>query len=273
MNRLIITCDDAGLSKGINRAITLLNSDNMATTASVVTNFDYLDHAIDTINAKQVAFGVHLNLTDGFPLTTGQMDSRLVNKQGRFNRSLYGLMSLMAWSDAKLRAAIEGELTLQIEKLLAFGIRPGHLTTHMHFHLASSLRQIIMQLGKKYQVMWIRTYQVSRSIIPLNVLQKRGLPIIYDSTELSTLDYVMEISLWMRQPPEKMVQALLRLRGNVELVVHPSEEIDDTYPAYLPNKPPQRYAQAMYLREVMRILRASDHRFQIYDPALASSGN
>ena len=269
MKRLIITCDDAGLSRGINQSILKLNSEGLVTTASVMTNFDYLEDALQTLRESTIAYGVHLNLTDGYPLDAQNIDNRLINGDGRFNKSIYELMLLTAWPDARLLASVQAELILQIERLLALGIQPGHLTTHMHFHLVPSLRDIVFRLADQYDVNWVRVYHLARSIVPLNILQDHGLPPVYEPHRPGTLDFVMDISWWMRFPAQMLVQALLRLGGSVELVVHPSEPEDDTYPAYLPNKPAQRYAQVEYLREVMRILNSADHEFLLCDPSQA----
>ena len=69
MIRLMISCDDCGLSTGIDQAVINLHQNGMATTASIMSNFPHVQTAFETYSAyPSIELGAHLNLSDGKPL-------------------------------------------------------------------------------------------------------------------------------------------------------------------------------------------------------------
>ena len=79
--------------------------------------------------ARQASFGIHLNLCEGRPLTSGPtlMDEtgRLLRKRALATRALTGKLSL---------AQLEAEVAAQIGVLRDAGIRVSHLDGHKHLH-------------------------------------------------------------------------------------------------------------------------------------------
>ena len=67
MTRLIISCDDLGISKEINLGIQDCLEKRVATSSSIIANGEFYEHALNNVvNQDTIKFyGLHLNLTEG----------------------------------------------------------------------------------------------------------------------------------------------------------------------------------------------------------------
>jgi predicted glycoside hydrolase/deacetylase ChbG (UPF0249 family) len=242
---LIITCDDCGLSEGINEAALDLHRRGIATTASVITNFPATAHALSLFSQHpSLEVGVHLNLTDGFALTTSP---ELVDASGRFH-SRYSLFAKAIRPTTAFLAAVQAELAAQIEVCRRAGLTPRHLTTHLHFHVLPPLRQIVLSLASHYSVAWVRAYRWRATVLPFNPLSAK--PIASAATPTKTPDYLVAMKYWMRQDPRRLAVLLNCLQGIVELVVHPCTPDDETFPRDIRYSPLERYSEMCALERV-----------------------
>ena len=83
MKKLIINADDFGYSKENNEAIKEGFKAGIITSASIMTNTDYFDDAINSIlpEIPTINIGIHLNIIEGKSLTNPSM---LCDKDGFF---------------------------------------------------------------------------------------------------------------------------------------------------------------------------------------------
>ena len=175
MNALIVTCDDCGLSEGVNIATLDLYQRGIAGGASVMTNFPAAAHALDLFRAcPGLSVGIHLNLTDGFPLTPIPAGTGLIRPDGRF-RPIAHLAWQALFLSARTLSVIEEELTAQFDVLVRAGFAPRHVTTHLQFHVLPSLRRIVLRLAHAYHVPWVRPHRVRATVVPWNPLLARKL--------------------------------------------------------------------------------------------------
>ena len=67
MKKLIVSCDDLGITKEINLAIKDCANKGVITSSSIVANGEFYEHALNSIvNSIPIKFyGLHLNLTEG----------------------------------------------------------------------------------------------------------------------------------------------------------------------------------------------------------------
>lgn len=106
-------------------------------------------------NLTPFDLGIHLNLTQGRPLTGTRYPRQLLDRDGRFP----GLVSLAARlfvSGWRFRDAIQDELSAQIEALLGQGIAPTHLNTHHHIEIHPVVSSIIPVLLGRYAIPVVR---------------------------------------------------------------------------------------------------------------------
>src|SRR5579863_958980 len=169
--RLIVNADDFGYSEAVNRAILNSFESSLVTSTSIMANMPGFDHAVGLIrrhDLKEQKVGVHLNLTEGFPLSrTLTACPTFCGEDGRFiyhrDRSLFRL-------SRKERVAVEDELRMQLERVLAAGIRPSHLDSHHHVHTEWAIAPLVCGLARRYG---IRRIRLTRNMGPVPSRAKR----------------------------------------------------------------------------------------------------
>src|SRR5262245_50980457 len=156
MKRLIVNADDFGLSEGINQAVMLGHRQGIITSATLLANGAGFATAVEMAStAGSLGVGVHLNLTEGAPVSAPSGIPSLVNTRGLFTHtveqlcwhSLVGSLSLLE---------VERELRAQIEKVLAAGVAITHLDSHKHVHLTPAIGRIVLRLAIAYGIMGLR---------------------------------------------------------------------------------------------------------------------
>src|SRR5688500_3836027 len=117
--KLIVTADDCGLAQSIDDSTAVLFHKGMVTTASIMTNYPHVEHTVDALGSlPNLEMGVHLNLTEGEPLSKHALQSDLVRSSGRFRNHLT-LFAQSVFPSGSLQRAIEVELRTQIEHFIA----------------------------------------------------------------------------------------------------------------------------------------------------------
>ena len=76
MKRLIISCDDLGISERINLGIQDCLEKKVATSSSIIANGRFYEHALNNVVNQGVIkyYGLHLNLTEGKALNKGSIN-------------------------------------------------------------------------------------------------------------------------------------------------------------------------------------------------------
>lgn len=154
--RIVVNADDFGLCTGVNRAVAQAHSDGILTSATIMANMPAAAQAVEM--AKQLpalGVGVHLNLTNGRPLSPLDTVRPLLNGDGEFACSCPKL-AFLSLAGPKSRNAIRTELAAQIQWVIDRGIRPTHLDSHKHFHTFPPLFSIVCQLARRFDIPAIR---------------------------------------------------------------------------------------------------------------------
>ena len=158
MKKLIISCDDLGISEEINLGIKDCFDNGVATSSSIVVNGEFYNHALNEVitNLPTKFYGLHLNLTEGKALSENCVN-KICDKNNMFNISAkkYFLLNFVK-SDKSLEKIIYEELKLQIEKALEDGIKISHFDSHEHIHHSPWIFNIISTLGKEFNINKIR---------------------------------------------------------------------------------------------------------------------
>ena len=158
MKKLIINCDDLGVSKEANLGITDCLLKKKATSASIMANGEFFDHALTNIKEKVSDnwFGLHLNLTEGSALNSDSIKI-LTDKDFKFNKepSAFFLMNLNRKKEI-IDNLIYLEFKAQILKVKKAGVRISHFDSHEHIHHSPFIYRIIKKLGKEFGINKIR---------------------------------------------------------------------------------------------------------------------
>lgn len=177
-HRLVLHADDFGLNAAVTHGIIDAFSDGLLTSTSILTNapaaelaireWKRLDETRRTNGLRSADLrtrlgdkcgpfdlGVHLNLTQGRPLTAQRFPSDLLDAGGRFPPPGKLFVKLLV-SGKRLRSALDDELSAQIEWLLDHGFQPTHLNGHQYIETMPVIRDLLPELASRYAVHCVR---------------------------------------------------------------------------------------------------------------------
>lgn len=175
---IVLHADDFGMNRGVNAGILRGFTHGVLTSTSLLTNApEWLDAAAKW---KELLFsqrhgalasatlrrelhdslqpfdlGVHLNLTQGRPVTGAQYPAGLLDRQGRFP-GIGRLFGRLAFSGRRFSDGIRRELSAQIERLLEQGIVPTHLNGHQYIELIPAVSSVLLDLARRYSIPVVR---------------------------------------------------------------------------------------------------------------------
>lgn len=98
--------------------------------------------------------GVHLNLTQGMPLTPG-FPAQGLDDGGRF-AGIAAVVGGITLDTSRWLPGIIAELSAQIERVVAAGLRPTHLNGHHYIELVPALADPIAKLAERFQIPAVR---------------------------------------------------------------------------------------------------------------------
>ena len=156
MKLLIVNADDFGLTESINRAIMVAHRDGILTSASLLANGPAFDQAIASSQQfPQLSVGVHLNISEGRPVSPAARIPSLVNGRGELHLSPFHLWVRILTGQISLED-IHSECRAQVLKLLDAGLGPSHLDGHLHVHVLPQLSHILIALAREFCIPYVR---------------------------------------------------------------------------------------------------------------------
>ena len=141
--QLVVNADDFGFTPDVNQGIVEAHVNGILTATTLMANGDAFDDAVRLAGlTPTLDIGVHLVLIGGVSLITGRPYPQTVPQ-------------LVA---ALVRREIRpyDELRAQVRRILDAGIRPTHLDTHKHTHLAPPVLDAVARLSEEFGVRWVR---------------------------------------------------------------------------------------------------------------------
>jgi predicted glycoside hydrolase/deacetylase ChbG (UPF0249 family) len=100
-------------------------------------------------------FGVHLNLTQGRPLTASSYPAQLLDRQGRFP-GIARLFARLRKADGEFDAALGNELAAQIGFVVDHELRPGHVNGHQYIELLPAVSRLLPGLLTRFGIRAVR---------------------------------------------------------------------------------------------------------------------
>jgi len=221
---LIIHADDMGLAQSVNAATIKAFDNNGITAGSIMVPCPWADDIIAYVKDHPgLDVGIHLTMTaewnhykwDG--ITSSDQIASLLDKNGYFYASNEELGKTVKGEEA------ERELKAQIDKVIASGIRPTHIDTHMGSVLANpELVKIYLNLSDTYNlpVLFPRFYLSMFQPDMAKVLGKK----IFLLDNLFMLDPGMIKDNWV----DAYKKGLSEMKpGLNEMIVHLSYDTDE----------------------------------------------
>lgn len=172
MSRIIINADDFGLNEHCSKAIAQAFEEGLITDTTMMATGEYFDEAIAL--AKEQGFidkvGIHLNLTEGEPLTEDIKHCSRFVTDGEFNKQ-YNRTKRLSKIE---KYAIYMELTAQVEKIQNAGIQITHSDSHHHIHTAVFIAPIAVQVCKEHGIDKMRLHRNIGNISAIKLFIKNN---------------------------------------------------------------------------------------------------
>jgi predicted glycoside hydrolase/deacetylase ChbG (UPF0249 family) len=143
LKKLVVNADDFGFTPDVNAGIVEAHRNGILTATTLMANGDAFDDAVRL--ARETAsldIGCHLVLIQGRSLLTG--------------RPLPKTITQLLAALAKRELHIYDELAAQVRHIQSAGIRPSHMDTHKHTHLAPPVLEAVARLAAETGARWVR---------------------------------------------------------------------------------------------------------------------
>ena len=159
MMQLIVNADDFGLTEQVSRGILDAHREGIVTSTTLMANGGAFDAAVSmSRRAPRLGIGVHLNLTEGEPVSPALRIPSLVDRRGRLHLNPGRLLEALVARQINL-ADVETELRRQITKVFSAGILPTHLDGHKHVHILPGISEIVIRLAQDFSIRSVRSPQ------------------------------------------------------------------------------------------------------------------
>ncbi len=159
MNRtaLIINADDFGLTESCTKAIAEAFRLGLISSTTACANGEAIENAYRIANENGFLnrVGIHINLTEGAPLTEGIKSDPFFCESGVF----HGKINRLKKPGKKTLAHLEAEVAAQIERLKAIGFPISHADSHHHIHTGLFLIGSVEKVLKQYGIGKIRLHR------------------------------------------------------------------------------------------------------------------
>jgi hopanoid biosynthesis associated protein HpnK len=153
---LVVNADDLGLTVGVNDGICDAHDRGILTSASLFANAPATTDAIRRARRRpSLGIGAHLTLVDGAPTLPPDRVPSLVADDGRFRVSWKSFVLACLGGNVAFDE-VERELTAQIDRIRAEGIRLTHLDAHKHIHAFPPLFAITVRLAARFDIPVVR---------------------------------------------------------------------------------------------------------------------
>ena len=220
--QLVVNADDFGFTPDVNAGIVEAHRQGILTATTLMANGDAFADAVRLAHeTPTLEIGCHLVLIGGqslvtkkaFPGTAPQLVAALVAGQIR----------------------IYDELAAQIRRIVDAGLRPTHLDTHKHTHLAPPVLDAVARLAEDFDIRWVRRpfdfpLQALRGGVPrvkrltsgaLGMMRRRFHRVL-ERHGCRTTDHFAGFQITGRFRTAELVELMAEIpEGSTELMVHP----------------------------------------------------
>lgn len=224
--KIIINADDFGMNANVNIAIKKLFELGMLDRCSLMVNMQNVEELIEDTKRDALFFdriGLHINLTEGFPLTQHIKTTFFCDKKGIMTLNNVNLFNRLYINNFTKRA-IKEEINAQMLKFIALGLPLRHADSHNYSNVDWSILKIVIEEAVKNGFTSLR--------IAKNILsdENHGLKYIYrrvanyplkhfnqrynSSESTQYFGSLFDVFKWIKEGKN--------FEGTVEMMVHPT---------------------------------------------------
>jgi predicted glycoside hydrolase/deacetylase ChbG (UPF0249 family) len=220
--QLVVNADDFGFTPDVNQGIVEAHRGGILTATTLMANGAAFEDALRWAReAPTLDLGCHLVLIGGDSVVTG--------------RPLPATVPQLLAALAKREIRPDEELRAQIRKIVDTGIRPTHLDTHKHTHLAPPVLDAVARLGEEFGIAWVRRpfdfpLNALRGAVPLVKrwtsdalgVMRRRFHAVLTRHGCRTTDHFAGFQITGRFRAAELVELLGAIpEGSTELMCHP----------------------------------------------------
>lgn len=233
MPRLIINADDLGVNAPRTHGIFQCFEFGIVTSATLICNGSDAAQAAKHAREKHLPTGLHLNLTDGTPMSEARdVESLLQSTAGEFrNREL----QRRALDDGQIDAVhLEREIRAQIEWFLDHHGGPTHLDGHHAIHTHPFIVPLLIPILQRYGIRFVRIHEDLLPPFGYQIPEERVVALKKMSDEaaaargffaaegIGSTDHFRGLAFSGNASAKNLRHILTRLpEGSTELMVHP----------------------------------------------------
>ena len=212
---LIITADDFGYSESVNNAIAAAFDEGLISSTTILANAPAFEHACAL--AKKNGFankvGIHLNITEGVPLTQEIKKSKIFcNEQGKLSFQRFHHY----WLPLNELALLRNEFAAQILRCRAHGLQITHADSHHHVHTELIISFTVAKALRKFNIPYLRLTDNVRQTSFLRKTYKSNLNFLIGLYGLRGTNYFCDLSSIATMDKQCSASDIV-----VELMVHP----------------------------------------------------
>ena len=154
---IIINADDFGLTESCSKAISEAFNKNLISSTTACANGKFIGEAYEIACANGFAdkIGIHINLTEGAPLTDAIKNDAFFCENGVFHDRINRLKK----PTKRQLAELKEEISAQIERLKEIGFNLTHADSHHHIHTDVFFENTIKDVLFRYGINKIRLHR------------------------------------------------------------------------------------------------------------------
>ncbi len=216
--KVSVNADDFGHSSAVNNAIVECITSGLATNTTAMANMPGFLEACELARDHrfQERVGVHLNLSEGVPLTDGIKKNRtFCNADGCFSYHRQGVL----FSPAD-RECVVKEVEAQIVRCRKNGLGATFADSHRHVHTNLALFRLFESVLKPLGVRRVRISANMHRVDPVRRVYKYGFKRYLLWKGYETTDHFGDISAFLA-----MTHAQARAPGTYEIMIHPGYSV------------------------------------------------
>ena len=219
--RLIVNADDFGFTPDVNEGIVEAHRRGILTATTLMANGSAFEDAVRLAReAPTLDIGCHLVLVGGASLLSGKPFPLTVSRL------------LIAIAGKQVRPY--EELQAQVRRIFDSGVRPSHLDTHKHTHLAPPVLEAVARLSEEFGIPWVRRpfdFPLRAAIPPVVRLTSKSLGLlrrrfhrVLEKHHSRTTDHFAGFQITGRFRTAELVELIGVLpEGSTELMCHPGK--------------------------------------------------
>ncbi len=233
MKRLIFNADDLGINSARSHGIFAAFEQGIVRSATLIPNGSHSDVAAKWARERELPTGLHLVLTEGYPISDAKDISTLLAGNGEFlDRDAHR----RAWAEGLIDPLhVEREIRAQMEWFLDHHGAPTHVDGHHHVHIHAGVVPLLIPVLERYGVSFVRIpsetplpphgYDVPeedlRRVAIINA-EADAARTHFKAAGIGSTDHFRGLTLAGRVSKRNLRHILSRLpEGSTELMTHP----------------------------------------------------